>query len=42
MLTFEEINLNKTWQKSYESMTNKMPNYDKNIVYNIRLEGNLV
>lgn len=28
-------------EKSYESMTNKKPNYVKNIVYNIRLEGNL-
>lgn len=28
-------------EKSYESMTNKKTNYVKNIVYNIRLEGNL-
>lgn len=28
-------------EKSYESMTNKKPSYVKNIVYNIRLEGNL-
>ena len=28
-------------EKSYESMTNKKPNYVKSIVYNIRLEGNL-
>ena len=38
-LTYSKKNLNKTWQKSYESMTDKFRNYAKNIVYNIRLEG---
>lgn len=41
MLTFIQKNLNQTWQKSYESMTNLKLNYARNIVYNIRLEGRL-